>query len=142
MGLNILKKIAKTSLELLGLLLELLLELLLLALYAFYHVLKRGREAPPCNYVINAYSSTAETAAAPAAAPTAAPAAPGTFWQFFSNVQTHLAQTHLAFPDLVQVVEEVLHNYLRASHGSNLQSGAQPFHLSLCTPDLIIKTLS
>ena len=47
MGLNIFKKIAKMSLELLGLLLELLLELLLLLLYAFYHVLLRGREAPP-----------------------------------------------------------------------------------------------
>ena len=30
-----------------GLLLKLLLELLLLLLYAFYHVLTRGREAPP-----------------------------------------------------------------------------------------------
>ena len=56
MGPNIFKKIAKMSLELLGLLLELLLELLLLLLYAFYHVLIRGREAPPYNYVINAYS--------------------------------------------------------------------------------------
>ena len=59
----------------LELLLELLLELpllLLLLLYAFYHVLIRG-QAPPCNYVINAY--TAETPAAPAAAPTAAPTA-------------------------------------------------------------------
>ena len=35
MGLNTLNKIAKMSLELLGLLLELLLELLLLLLYAF-----------------------------------------------------------------------------------------------------------
>ena len=35
MGLNILKKIAKMSPELLGLLLELLLELLLLLLFAF-----------------------------------------------------------------------------------------------------------
>ena len=42
--------------ELLGLLLELLLELLLLLLYAFYHVLIRGHEAPPYNYVISAYS--------------------------------------------------------------------------------------
>ena len=41
MGPNIFKKIAKMSLELLGLLLELLLELLLLLLYAFYHVLIR-----------------------------------------------------------------------------------------------------
>ena len=47
MGPNIFKKIAKMSLELLGLLLELLLELLLLLLYAFYHVLIWGREAPP-----------------------------------------------------------------------------------------------
>ena len=45
MGLNILKKIAKMSLELLGL----LLELLLLLLYASYHVLIREREAPHCN---------------------------------------------------------------------------------------------
>ena len=52
MGPNIFKKIAKMSLELLGL----LLELLLLLLYAFYHVLIWGREAPPYNYVINAYS--------------------------------------------------------------------------------------
>ena len=37
------KKIAKMSLELLGL----LLELLLLLLYAFHHVLIWGREAPP-----------------------------------------------------------------------------------------------
>ena len=36
MGLNILNKMFKMSLELLGLLLELLLELLLLLLYAFY----------------------------------------------------------------------------------------------------------
>ena len=42
---------------------------------------------------------TAEAAAAPAAAPTAAPAAPGTFWQLFSNFQTHLVQTHLAFSE-------------------------------------------
>ena len=44
MGLNIFKKIAKMSLELLGL----LLELLLLLLYAFYHVLIPGgaRSAP------------------------------------------------------------------------------------------------
>ena len=56
MGPNIFQKIAKMSLELLGLLLELLLELLLLLLYAFYHVLIRGREAPPYNYVMNAYS--------------------------------------------------------------------------------------
>ena len=61
MGLNILKKIAKMSLELLGLLLELLLELLLLLLYAFYHVLIRGREAPPYNYVINAYSRSSSS---------------------------------------------------------------------------------
>ena len=51
MGPNIFKKIAKMSLELLGL----LLELMLLLLYAFYHVLIRRREAPPYNYVINAY---------------------------------------------------------------------------------------
>ena len=43
---------------------------------------------------------TAEAAAAPAAAPTAAPAVPGTFWHFFQNVQTHLAQTHLAFSEM------------------------------------------
>ena len=62
MGLNILKKIAKMPLELLGLLLELLLELLvLLLLYAFYHLLIRGREAPPCNYVINAYSRSSSS---------------------------------------------------------------------------------
>ena len=53
MGLNIFAKIANMSLELLGLLLELLLLLLLLQLYAFYHVLIRGREAPPYNYVMN-----------------------------------------------------------------------------------------
>ena len=46
MGLNILTKIAKMSLGLLGLLLELLLELLLLLLYAFYHVLIRGSTPP------------------------------------------------------------------------------------------------
>ena len=56
MGPNIFKKIAKVSLELLGLLLELRLELLLLLLYAFYHVLILGREAPPYNCVIHAYS--------------------------------------------------------------------------------------
>ena len=61
MGPNIFKKIAKMSLELLGLLLELLLELLLLLLYAFYHVLIRGREAPPYNYVINAYSRSSSS---------------------------------------------------------------------------------
>ena len=43
MGPNFFKEIAKMSLELLGL----LLELLLLLLYAFYHVLIRGREVPP-----------------------------------------------------------------------------------------------
>ena len=43
MGPNILKQIAEMPLELPGL----LLELLLLLLYAFYHVLIRGREAPP-----------------------------------------------------------------------------------------------
>ena len=48
---------------------------------------------------------TAEAAAAPAAAPTAAPAAPGTFWQIFQNVQTHLAQTHLAFSERPSSVE-------------------------------------
>ena len=42
MGLNICKQIAKMSLELPG-----LLELLLLLLYVPYHVLLRGREAPP-----------------------------------------------------------------------------------------------
>ena len=57
MGPNIFKKIAKTSLELLGLLLELLLPLL----YAFYHVLIPGCEAPPCNYVINAYSRSSSS---------------------------------------------------------------------------------
>ncbi len=50
-GLNIFKKIAKMSLELLGLL---LLLLLLLLLYVFYHVLIQGREATPHNYVTNA----------------------------------------------------------------------------------------
>ena len=50
MGLNILNKIAKMSLELLGLLLELLLELLLLLLYAFYHVLIRGCKLPPLSF--------------------------------------------------------------------------------------------
>ena len=58
---NIVKKIAKMSLQLLGLLLELLLELLLLLLYAFYHVLIRGRSAPPYNYVINAYSRSSSS---------------------------------------------------------------------------------
>ena len=46
MDQSILKKNAKMSLELLGLLLELLLELLLLLLYAFYHVLVRGAQSP------------------------------------------------------------------------------------------------
>ena len=59
MGPNFFKKIAKMSLELLGLLLELLLLLLLLLLHAFYHVFIRRREAPPYNYIINAYSSKA-----------------------------------------------------------------------------------
>ena len=52
MGPNIFKKIAKMSLELLGLLLELLLELLLLLLYASYHVLILGARSAPlelCN---------------------------------------------------------------------------------------------
>ena len=49
---------------------------------------------------------TAEAAAAPAAAPTAAPAAPGTFWQF-QNIQTHLAQTHLAFSDVLLELRKV-----------------------------------
>ena len=49
MVLNLFKESAKMSLELVGLLLELLLELLLLLLYAFYHVLIWGREAPPYN---------------------------------------------------------------------------------------------
>ena len=57
MGPNIFKKIAKMSLELLGL----LLELLLLLLYASYHVLIWGREAPPYNYVINAYSRSSSS---------------------------------------------------------------------------------
>ena len=61
MGLNILKQIAKKFLEMLGLLLELLLELLLLLLYAFYHVLIRGREAPPYNYVLSTYSRSSST---------------------------------------------------------------------------------
>ena len=43
MGPNIFKKITNMSMELLGL----LLELLLLLLYAFYHVLIRGRQSPP-----------------------------------------------------------------------------------------------
>ena len=55
------KKSAKMSLELLGLLLELLLLLLLLLLYAFYHVLIRGREAPHCSYVMNAYSRSSSS---------------------------------------------------------------------------------
>ena len=61
MVLNLFKESAKISLELVGLLLELLLELLLLLLYAFYHVLIRGREAPPYNYVINAYSRSSSS---------------------------------------------------------------------------------
>ena len=54
---NIFKKIAKMALELLGP----LLELLLLLLYAFYHVLIWGREAPPYNYAINTYSSSSSS---------------------------------------------------------------------------------
>ena len=62
MGLKFFKEIAKMSLELLGLLLELLLLLLLLLLlYIFHHVLIRGREAPPYNYVINAYSRSSSS---------------------------------------------------------------------------------
>ena len=56
-NLGFFKEIAEMSLELLGL----LLELLLLLLYAFYHVLIRGREAPPYNYVINAYSRSSSS---------------------------------------------------------------------------------
>ena len=57
MGPNIFRKIAKMALKAQKLL-GVLLELLLLLLYAFYHdiVLIWGREAPPYNYVINAYS--------------------------------------------------------------------------------------
>ena len=47
MGLNIFKRIAKMSLELLGLLLELLLLLLLFLLHVFNRVLLWGRFAPP-----------------------------------------------------------------------------------------------
>ena len=61
MGLNIFEKIAKMSLELLGLLLELLLLLLLLLLYAFNHVLIRIREVPPYNYVMNTYSRSSSS---------------------------------------------------------------------------------
>ena len=57
MGLNFFKEIAKMSLELLGL----LLELLLLLLHVFNHVLLRGREAPPYNYVVNTYSRSSSS---------------------------------------------------------------------------------
>ena len=58
------------SLELLGLLLELLLELLLLLLYAFYHVLIRGRNALPLYYVMNAYSrSSSRSSSSPSSRP-------------------------------------------------------------------------
>ena len=40
------------------LLLDLLQLLLLLLLYVFNHVLIRGREAPPYNYVVNTYSKS------------------------------------------------------------------------------------
>ena len=46
-----LNDLAKQILMLLPLLL-----LLLLLLYVLYHVLIRGREAPPYNYVVNTYS--------------------------------------------------------------------------------------
>ena len=61
MGLNIFTEFAKMSLELLGLLLELLLELLLLLLYAFYYVFIWGREAPPYNHAVNAYSRSSSS---------------------------------------------------------------------------------
>ena len=83
MGLNILNKIAKMSLELLGLLLELLLELLLLLLYAFYHVLILGRDAPPCNYAINAYSkSSSSSNSSPSSSRDILP----TFFKMFSPI--------------------------------------------------------
>ena len=77
-------------LEQLGLLLELLLELLLLLLYAFYHVFIRGREAPPCNYVINAYIRSLQQQTHQLQAH---------FGNFFQNAQTLLAWTHLAFSE-------------------------------------------
>ena len=39
----------------------LLLLLLLLLLYVFNHVLIRGREAPPYNYVVNTYSRSSRS---------------------------------------------------------------------------------
>ena len=38
-----------------------LLLLLLLLLYVLYHVLIRGREAPPYNYVVNTFSRSSSS---------------------------------------------------------------------------------
>ena len=92
MALNILKKIDEMSLELRGLLLELLLELLPLLLYAFYHVLKRGRKAPPCTYLHNKCIQQKQQQLQQQSQQLQ-----GYFGNFFQNIQTHLAQTHLAF---------------------------------------------
>ena len=51
-----LNELAKQILMLLPLLL-----LLLLLLYVLYHVLIRGREAPPYNYVMNTYSRSSSS---------------------------------------------------------------------------------
>ena len=99
MGLNILKKIAKMSLELLGLLLELLLELLLLLMYAFYHVLILGREAPPCNYVINAYNRSSSSSSSSS---NSSPSSSNSILATFCKMFTHLAQSHLAFSESSQ----------------------------------------
>ena len=65
MGPNFFKEIDKMSLELLGLLLELLLLPLLLLLHVFNHVLLRGRETPPQNFVLNIRSRSSSSSSSP-----------------------------------------------------------------------------
>ena len=87
MGLNILKKIAKKFLEMLGLLLELLLELVLPPLFASYHGLIRGREVPPYNYVINAYSRSSSSSSS----------SPSSFRDILA-ISLKMFRPHLAWP--------------------------------------------
>ena len=71
------------SLELLGLLLELPPEPLLLLLYAFYHVLIQGHEAPPCNYVIHACSRSSSSSSSSSS--NSSPSSSKDIWQFCSK---------------------------------------------------------
>ena len=109
----------------------LLLLLLLLLLYVFNHVLIRGREAPPYNYVVNTYSRSSSRSSSSRSSSSSIWIRPGGNIFYFAN------QGGIFFIFLGPIFERTIFEFMNDDDDNTTTNGSKALMRSTYTFSLL-----